>query len=183
MYVGIDFSAKESTRDGFVGTYTIKGWEGKDIGRLYISSKEMHIEDGIACKLQVASPNLKRTFNLNNCIWRLLLANLAPGKTFEELSQFDREVTQKYSEFIAAMDWFYTGSYRVVPPSEYTTGEIDVVYASSPEEALKRDADHGTPPDMQEMYKVCSSFYAPPKRMVWLTPIQVQNHAEFKFPV
>jgi hypothetical protein len=111
---------------------------------------------------------------------RVVLFEPGAGKTEEDLVRFETRITARYSEFESLHDWYYTGTYRVEGMPDFTWAEVDVVEGESPEEALARDAEMITPPDVQAIYNECSTFYSQekPRTALWLRPLVPSPSAE-----
>lgn len=175
MFLTFELESVSDDTSSCLGLFHADGWDGYSEARVFLSNEPRNVLTGVSCKLLVPSPNLDRSFDLEKCVWRVALANLAPGHTYESLAAFDRRVNRRYCEFMGQAGWFYTGSYKVVPPSDFGTAEIEIVEASSPHEAEANDASLVTPEDMLEMYRQCKSYYAPPRRKLWLTPLAISE--------
>ena len=175
MFLTFELGSASPDPSTYIGLFRIDGWDGHSEARVFLSSEPRKVETGVSCELLVPSPNLERSFDLEKCVWRVALANLAPDHTYESLAEFDRKVNRRYCEFMGQAGWFYTGSYKVVPPSDFMTAEIEVIEASSPEEAEANDGALEAPEDMLDIYSQCRSYYSPPRRKLWLTPIEISE--------
>jgi hypothetical protein len=121
----------------------------------------------------VPSPFSHAPLVLAEKLLRVALFEPGPGKTEEDLAHFERRITERYSEFESMHEWYYTGTYRVAGLPGFTWGEVDVIVAGSPEEALARDAEMVVPPDVQTIYEECRTYISRerPRSALWLRPL------------
>ncbi len=121
----------------------------------------------------VPSPNINRAFHPDHSLIRVSLSQLEASRTMEEIAAFDRRVTDRYSEYMHQIDWYYTGVYSVENMPGYDYAEVDLVEAESVEIIKARDAARTIPDDIQAVYDECRLFFGLNRSKFWLKPLQL----------
>src|SRR5579862_4730017 len=112
MFVNVDlFDKPRDPSPGSLGLFSVEGWDDYPYAS-FSTGQEPDPSTSLQLELLLPSPSYFVEFDLEKSVWRILLSNLADGKTSGELVEFDRRVNERYAEFQAMIRWYYTGSYR-----------------------------------------------------------------------
>ncbi len=121
----------------------------------------------------VPSPNVTRTFNLDRSLIQISLSHLEASKSFEEITEFDRRVTEPYSAHMRQINWYYTGIYRIDNMPGYDFAEFDIAEAASVADIKAREAALETPEDMQVIFQEYHTYFGMNRSRFWLVPLQL----------
>jgi hypothetical protein len=153
------------------------------IGSIFRSCHIPHIKMNLWLEPVELSPFARSTIELAGRLLRFYFYVPHPLRSFEELRQFECRTQGPYTEFMRKIDWFYLGIFRAAGLLEPMVAGVDLVQASSPEEAVARDEACPSTPEIESIIAEARSFRHPNKELVmlWLKRTLLSPLAEAGF--
>lgn len=123
--------------------------------------------------------NSRKNLSIDGKMLRVCNFEPNPGKTIEQLVEFENRISDVYTSRLNTIEWNYMGTFNSIGFGKKIWAEVEFVKCKTPEEAIQKDKELGETPETTKIIQECATFIGKRNKdeMVWLLPLLLSEYS------